>query len=58
MGNFLLGLVVALAIAAGVYYYLFIYVQKQVPQDERGASLNVELNRIPAGAVMEDGTID
>ena len=58
MGNFLLGLVVALAIAAGVYYYLFIYVQEQTPQDERGASLDVKVNRIPAGAVMEDGTID
>lgn len=59
MGNFLMGLVVALAIAAGVYYFMFMNVQEEVVEDDqRGASLNLQANPIPEGAIMEDGTLD
>ena len=58
MGNFLLGLVVAFALAAGLYYYFVVSVQKEVAEEEQGAGLNLEVNHIPKGAVMEDGTLD
>jgi hypothetical protein len=64
MGKFLLGLVVALAIAAGVYYFMLMDVQEaqntDVPNESpRGADLNLQAApRVPEGAVMEDGTLD
>ena len=58
MIGFLVGLVVALLAALGVYYYMFMPAQ-DVTAEPRGASTQVQINtnKIPAGAMMEDGTI-
>ncbi len=63
MGKFALGLVVALAIGMGLYYFLL----SDAPRDDavneeldRGAEIEMqinEVNTIPPNAVMEDGTI-
>ena len=61
MGKFLLGLIVAVVIGVGVYYFMLMDAA-DAPQEEgtpvRGADLNLQANPIPAGAVMEDGTLD
>lgn len=57
MVGFLVGLIVAMVAALGVYYVWFMQ-DAEVQQAERGASTQVEVNpRIPAGAIMEDGTL-
>ena len=58
MTGFLVGLVVALVAAVGIYWYTFMQ-QPEVKQEDRGASTQVQINtnKIPADAVMEDGTI-
>ena len=60
MGKFLLGLIVALLIGVGVYYFMLMDASEQELEEEvqQGASLNVQANPIPQGAVMEDGTLD
>jgi|GEM_PF-1866535 len=60
MLKFLIGLVVVLAAVVGGYYYVFMAdAEVQEAQEQRGAAANVQVNtnRIPAGAVMEDGTL-
>ncbi|HWO07106.1 MAG TPA: hypothetical protein VNM40_00825 [Candidatus Paceibacterota bacterium] len=63
MKNFLIGLVVALAIAAGLYYFLLQDAARQSAVDdeiERGAAIDLQINeanRIPPGVMMEDGAI-
>lgn len=57
MIGFLVGLIVAMIAALSVYYWWFMQ-QPEVEQTERSTSTQVEINpRIPAGAVMEDGTL-
>lgn len=64
MRNFLIGLVVALAIAAGLYYFMLYDASRESAVNEeleRGAALDLQIteaNRIPGDAVMEDGTLD
>ena len=61
MGRFLLGLVVALAIGAGVYYFLLMDASAPAetePETVRGADVNLQANPIPKGAIMEDGTLE
>lgn len=52
-----MGLIVAMVAALGLYYVWFM--REAEVQNEQGASSQVELNtnRIPAGAIMEDGTL-
>ena len=63
MGKFLLGLVVALAIGTGLYYFLLSDAAREEAVNEeldRGAEIEMQIeetNRIPPNAVMEDGTI-
>ncbi|MFZ2886662.1 MAG: hypothetical protein WA021_02465 [Minisyncoccia bacterium] len=60
MGKFLFGVVMALLIAAGLYFYMVIgTAQEEAPQEQQGASLDLQIDekRIPPGAVMEDGTL-
>lgn len=61
MGTFLLGLIVALIIGVGVYYFMMMDVQEaqNTNQPESSGSLDLQVApRIPEGAVMEDGTLD
>ena len=57
MKGFLVGLIVAMVAALGLYYVWFM--REAEVQNERGASTQVQLNakKIPAGAIMEDGTL-
>jgi len=58
MIGFLVGLIVAVTAAVGIYYYMFMQ-DPEVREAERGASTQVQINpnAIPKGAVMEDGTL-
>jgi hypothetical protein len=58
MIGFLVGLIVAVTAAVGLYYYMFMQ-DPEVRQEERGGSANVQVNPnvIPKGAIMEDGTL-
>lgn len=63
MGKFLLGLAVTLAIGIGLYYFLLSDTPRASAVKEelgRGSEIEMQIeesNRIPPGAVMEDGTI-
>lgn len=63
MLRFLIGLAAALALGAGLYYFLLSDAPREdaVRQElDRGAEVQLqvnEANRIPPGAVMEDGTL-
>lgn len=63
MKGFLIGLVVALAIGTGLYYFLLSDAAREEAVDEeidRGVETQLQINeanRIPPDAVMEDGTI-
>jgi uncharacterized membrane protein YdfJ with MMPL/SSD domain len=55
----LIAVAIALLIAVGVYYYIFMVMQAEEEniEEERGAAVNLQVNNIPAGAMMEDGTL-
>lgn len=58
MVGFLVGLIVAIVAAAGVYYAWFM--QEVGVREERGTSqpqVQVNARAIPPGTLMEDGTI-
>jgi len=57
MKGFLVGLIVAMVAALGLYYVWFM--REAEVQKERGTSTELEVNtkKIPAGAIMEDGTL-
>jgi hypothetical protein len=60
MGNFLMGIVVALVVAFGVYYVWVLRAADETEnQPSPSASVNVDtaVKKIPAGAIMEDGTL-
>jgi flagellar basal body-associated protein FliL len=60
MLKFLIGLVVVLAVVVGGYYYVFMAdAEVEEAQEQRGVSTELEVSakKIPAGAVMEDGTL-
>lgn len=59
MIGFLVGLIVAVVAAVGVYYFMFMQDPEVQQAEQRGASTNVQVNpnAIPAGAIMEDGTL-
>ena len=61
MRGFLLGLVVALAIGAGVYYFLMMDttdLSTTEPETVRGADVNLQADPMPENVIMEDGTLD
>lgn len=56
MKGFLVGLIVSMVAAFGVYYVWFMEAAKQ--EEEKGASTEVKIEpRLPAGSIMEDGTL-
>lgn len=56
MKGFLVGLIVAILAAFGVYYVWFMQATKG--EEEKGTSTQVRVeSRIPAGSIMEDGTL-
>ena len=59
MGNFLVGICIAMIAAVGAYYYWFVRQPEVQTEQMRGAEsrLQVETKQIPGGAVMEDGTL-
>ncbi len=59
MGKFLLGIIVVLLAGVAIYYFMLMDVQEaQNAEPQSGASLNLDANPIPQGAMMEDGTLD
>jgi len=61
MVNFLIGICVVMIAAVGAYYYWFMQQPEVDAEKERGAVAQLQIDasakKIPAGAVMEDGTI-
>ena len=63
MMRFLIGLAAALALGAGLYYFLLSDAPRgEAVQEELDRGIETQLqinesNRIPSGAVMEDGTL-
>lgn len=56
MKGFLVGLIVAILAAFGVYYVWFMEAAKQEEEKSPSTGVKVE-SRLPAGAIMEDGTL-
>ena len=60
MIKFIIGLAIVVSVVVGGYYYWFMRepeVQQQQRQPAAAAQVQIKTNSIPAGAVMEDGTI-
>lgn len=56
MKGFLVGLIVAILAAFGVYYVWFMEAARQETYTETTNGVKVE-SRVPAGVIMEDGTL-
>ena len=57
MVNFLIGIIVAAALAFGVYYVWVLRAAEDMRKEPQGAGLQVGAKVIPEGAMMEDGTL-
>lgn len=59
MLKFIIGLILIIAAVTGGYYYFSVRQNHEAVKDQTEAQLQVHVQqkKIPAGAVMEDGTL-